>query len=124
MNQALRLRAALVSALVVFSGARASSEALSDALVRAHQDHPQLNAERTRQHVALEGLNTLRDPTIADTRLNLAKRDRVVATSTLPAAIGRLDHNRLMLGTPDYDPLLHDIQVRDAWRGLRTPTGQ
>jgi outer membrane protein len=31
---------------------------------------------------------------------------------------------RLRLKTPDYLPEVHYDQVRDAWRGLRTPAGQ
>ena len=60
----------------------------------------------------------------ARTHLIQAQRDRVVASYTLLAAIGRLDHNRLELSTPDYEPQTHYFQVRDAWHGLRTPAGQ
>jgi outer membrane protein len=38
--------------------------------------------------------------------------------------MGRLDHKRLELATPDYEPQAHYYQVRDAWHGLRTPSGQ
>jgi outer membrane protein len=47
-----------------------------------------------------------------------------VASYALFAAIGRLDHKRLALATPDYEPQVHYHQVRDAWHGLRTPSGQ
>ena len=30
----------------------------------------------------------------------------------------------LVLNTPDYLPEVHYHQVRDAWHGLRTPSGQ
>jgi outer membrane protein len=30
----------------------------------------------------------------------------------------------LSLNTPDYLPEVHYQQVRDAWHGLRTPSGQ
>lgn len=76
------------------------------------------------QRTTLEVLNSLQDLTAARTRLIQAQRDRVVASYTLLAAMGRLDHRRLGLNTPDYDPQVHYQQVRDAWGGLRTPSGQ
>jgi len=51
-------------------------------------------------------------------------RDRVIASYTLLSAIGRLDVKTLGLNTPDYLPEVHYHQVRDAWHGLRTPSGQ
>jgi len=62
--------------------------------------------------------------TAARARLIAAQRDRVVASYTLLAAVGRLDHKHLGLNTPDYDPTVHYHQVRDVWHGLRTPSGQ
>ena len=53
-----------------------------------------------------------------------ALRDRVIASYTLLSAIGRLDVKNLGLNTPDYLPEVHYHQVRDAWHGLRTPSGQ
>ena len=49
---------------------------------------------------------------------------RVIASYTLLSAIGRLDVKTLVLNTPDYLPEVHYHQVRDAWHGLRTPSGQ
>jgi outer membrane protein len=69
-------------------------------------------------------LNSLGDLTAAKARLIQAHRDRVIASYTLLAAIGRLDHKQLALATPDYEPAVHYHQVRDAWIGLRTPSGQ
>ena len=40
------------------------------------------------------------------------------------SAVGRLDVHVLKLNTPDYLPELHYNQVRDAWHGVRTPSGQ
>ena len=34
------------------------------------------------------------------------------------------DVKTLALNTPDYLPEVHYHQVRDAWHGLRTPSGQ
>jgi len=60
----------------------------------------------------------------ARARLILAQRDRVVASYTLLAAIGRLDHITLLLKSPGYDRQVHYTQVRDVWYGLRTPDGR
>lgn len=76
------------------------------------------------QRTTIDVLNALQDVTAARSRLIQAQRDRVVASYTLLAAIGRLDHRQLALATPEYDPAVHYSQVRDAWHGLRTPSGQ
>ena len=76
------------------------------------------------QRTTLEVLNSQQDLVAARSRLISAERDRVVASYTLLAAVGRLDHQRLALNTPDYDPQTHYHQVRDAWHGLRTSSGQ
>ena len=79
---------------------------------------------RAGQRTTLDVLNAQQDLVAARARLIQAQRDRVIASYTLLAAIGRLDHARLSLNTPDYAPQTHYHQVRDAWRGLRTPAGQ
>ncbi len=76
------------------------------------------------QRTTLDVLNSQQDLTAARSRLIVAQRDRVVASYTLLSAVGRLNHVRLALKTPDYDPQVHYQQVRDAWHGLRTPSGQ
>lgn len=76
------------------------------------------------QRTTLDVLNSLQDLTAGRARLIAAQRDRVVASYTLLAAIGRLDHKKLTLATADYEPQVHYHQVRDAWFGLRTPSGQ
>ena len=48
----------------------------------------------------------------------------VIASYTLLSAVGRLDVKTLGLDTPDYLPEVHYHQVRDAWHGLRTPSGR
>jgi outer membrane protein len=60
----------------------------------------------------------------ARARLISAQQDRVVASYTLLSAIGRLNRVHLALASPDYDPQVHYEQVRDAWHGLRTPSGR
>jgi len=69
-------------------------------------------------------LNSQQELISAKARLIGAQRDRVIASYTLLSAIGRLDVKTLGLNTPDYLPEVHYHQVRDAWHGLRTPSGQ
>jgi outer membrane protein len=76
------------------------------------------------QRTTLDVLNSQQDLTAARARLIGAQRDRVIASYTLLAAAGRLDVKALGLNTPDYAPEVHYHQVRDAWGGLRTPSGQ
>jgi outer membrane protein len=76
------------------------------------------------QRTTLDVLNSEQDLTAARARLIAAHRDRVISSFNLLAAVGRLDHKRLELATPDYEPQTHYNQVRDAWHGLRTPDGR
>jgi outer membrane protein len=76
------------------------------------------------QRTTIDVLNAQQDLTNARSRLILAQRDRVIASYTLLSAVGRLDVHVLNLATPDYLPEVHYHQVRDAWHGLRTPSGQ
>jgi outer membrane protein len=76
------------------------------------------------QRTTVDVLNSQQDLISAKARLIGAQRDRVIASYTLLSAIGRLDVKTLALNTPDYLPEVHYQQVRDAWHGLRTPSGQ
>jgi outer membrane protein len=76
------------------------------------------------QRTTVDVLNSQADLISAKARLIGAQRDRVIASYTLLSAIGRLDVRTLGLNTPDYLPEVHYHQVRDAWHGLRTPSGQ
>src|ERR1700722_14187853 len=76
------------------------------------------------QRTTVDVLNSEADLISAKARLIGAQRDRVIASYTLLSAIGRLDVKTLALNTPDYLPEAHYHQVRDAWQGLRTPSGQ
>ena len=75
------------------------------------------------QRTTVDVLNAQQDLILAKARLIGAQRDRVIASYTLLSAIGRLDVKTLALNTPDYLPEVHYHQVRDAWHGLRTPSG-
>jgi outer membrane protein len=76
------------------------------------------------QRTTLDVLNSQQDLTLARARLIGAQRDVVIAAYALLSATGRLDVKTLGLNTPDYAPEVHYHQVRDAWHGLRTPSGQ
>ncbi|UGV29009.1 transporter [Rhodopseudomonas boonkerdii] len=76
------------------------------------------------QRTIVEVLNAQQDLINAKARLIGAQRDRVIASYSLLSTVGRLDVQTLGLKTPDYLPEVHYQQVRDAWHGLRTPSGQ
>lgn len=76
------------------------------------------------QRTTIDVLNAQQEHTNARSRQILAQRDRVVASYTLLSAVGHLDVRTLNLNTPDYLPDIHYHQVRDAWHGVRTPSGQ
>jgi outer membrane protein len=121
----IQIDTAVAAAWATNDGARVAVSA-SEAEVRAAAlalEGVQREA-RAGQRTTLDVLNSLQDLTAARARLILAQRDRVVASYTLLAAIGRLDHQRLGLATVSYDPAVHYHQVRDAWHGIRTPSGQ
>jgi outer membrane protein len=60
----------------------------------------------------------------ARTALITAQHDRVVTSYNLVAAVGRLSAQVLALPAKIYDPHVHYQQVRDAWSGVRTPSGK
>ncbi len=64
--------------------------------------------------------------TLLNARVSLvtAQRDRVVASYTVMAAIGKLTAANLNLTVIAYDPTIHFNQVKDKWIGLRTPDGR
>lgn len=76
------------------------------------------------QRTTLDVLNAQQDLIAARARLIQAERDRVIASYSLLSAVGRLDVATLKLKTQDYLPEVHYHQVRDAWHGVRTPSGQ
>jgi outer membrane protein len=53
-----------------------------------------------------------------------AQRDRVVASYTLLASVGRLTPDVIGLRVPVYRPQVHYVQVRDSWAGVRIPDGR
>jgi outer membrane protein len=79
---------------------------------------------RVGQRTTLDVLNAQQELVNARVSLVSAQRDRVVASFTLLAAVGRLSPQILGLRVPTYDSGVHYHQVRDAWAGVRTPDGR
>jgi outer membrane protein len=142
-SQVRQAKEALTQARVVLDRVRAQAETATVAAWVTHEGAKislaAAQAEVRAATIALEGvkkealagkrttlevLNSQQDLMQARARLISAQQDRVVASYTLLSAIGRLDRVHLALNSPDYDPQTHYQQVRDAWHGLRTPSGQ
>jgi outer membrane protein len=118
-------RAAIVGAWVTNEGTKvaltaAESEVRAATIALRGVEKEAQGGQRT----TIDVLNAQQDLTSARSRLILAQRDRVIASYTLLSAVGRLDVKTLGLNTPDYLPEVHYHQVRDAWHGVRTPSGQ
>ena len=79
---------------------------------------------RVGQRTTLDVLNAQQELVNARVSLVSAQRDRVVASYTLLAAVGRLSPQVLALRAPVYDSNVHYHQVRDTWAGVRTPDGR
>ena len=118
-------RTAVVSAWVANEGAKVAVSA-SESEVKAATVALQGVSREAQggQRTTVDVLNSQADLIQAKARLIGAQRDRVIASYTLLSAVGRLDVKNLNLNTPDYLPEVHYHQVRDAWHGLRTPSGQ
>jgi outer membrane protein len=118
-------RTAAVGAWVAHEGAKIAVSA-SQSEVRAADIALQGVSREAQggQRTTVDVLNSQQDLISARARLIGAQRDRVIASYTLLSAIGRLDVKTLGLNTPDYLPEVHYHQIRDAWHGLRTPSGQ
>ena len=120
-----RAQAAVAAAWATNEGARVSIAAAESEVKAATIAVAGVQKEAQAGHrTTLDVLNAQQDLTAAQARLIVAQRDRVVASYTLLSAIGRLDHKRLGLQTPDYDPRTHYHQVRDLPFGPNTPSGQ
>jgi outer membrane protein len=79
---------------------------------------------RVGQRTTLDVLNAQQELVNARVALVSAQRDRVVASYTLLASVGRLSPQVLGLRVPVYRPMVHYQQVRDAWAGTRNPDGR
>jgi outer membrane protein len=79
---------------------------------------------RVGQRTTLDVLNAQQELVNARVALVGAQRDRVVASYSLLAGVGRLSPQTLGLRVPVYDAAVHYEQVRDSWAGVRTPDGK
>jgi len=79
---------------------------------------------RVGQRTTIDVLNAQQELVNARTALVTAQHDRVVASYTLLSAVGELNLPKLGIVIPLYDPMVHYQQVRDAWIGVRTPSGR
>jgi outer membrane protein len=79
---------------------------------------------RVGQRTTLDVLNAQQELVNARVQLVTSQRDRVVASYTLLAAVGRLSPEALSLPTETYDAKVHYHQVRDKWMGVRNPDGR
>jgi outer membrane protein len=121
-NQA---RTAAISAWVANEGAKIAVSASESEVKAATVALQGVQREAAGgQRTTVDVLNSQADLIQAKARLIGALRDRVIASYTLLSAVGHLDVKTLNLNTPDYLPEVHYQQVRDAWHGLRTPSGQ
>lgn len=75
------------------------------------------------ERTTLDLLITQQNLVNARTTLIVTQHDRVVSCYNLLAAAGRLSPTVLSLPTQIYDPQVHYHQSRDAWIGVRTPSG-
>ena len=79
---------------------------------------------RVGQRTTLDVLNAQQELVSARVALVTAQHDRVVASFTLLASVGKLSPAILGLNILTYDPMVHYQQVRDSWIGVRTPDGR
>jgi outer membrane protein len=79
---------------------------------------------RVGQRTTLDVLNAQQELVNARVALVGAQRDRVVASYSLLAGVGRLSPQVLGLRVPVYEAATHYEQVRDSWAGVRTPDGR
>jgi outer membrane protein len=79
---------------------------------------------RVGQRTTLDVLNAQQELVNARVALVTAQHDRVVASYSLLAAVGALSLQRLGLAVVIYDPMVHYQQIRDAWIGVRNPSGR
>jgi outer membrane protein len=82
------------------------------------------NEAQAGQRTTLDVLNAQQALVNARVSRIVAQHDRVVASYSLVSAVGRLSAEALGLPVSIYDPSTHYHQVRDAWFGVRTPSGQ
>lgn len=119
-----RSRATVVQSWGLLEAAKAAIEAANVQVSAAETAFNGVREEaRAGQRTTLDLLNAQQELVNARVALATAQRNRVVASYTLLAAVGRLSPQALGLPVEIYDPSVHYHQVRDSWIGLRTPDG-
>lgn len=80
--------------------------------------------QKAGQQTLLDVLNAQQELLNAKLSVIRAQHDRVIQACTLLAAVGDLNAQFFGLNVPIYDPTAHYRQVKDGWRGMRTPDGR
>jgi len=119
------IRATTISAWGSLDAARAEirsaeSETNAQNLVLSGE----IEQQKVGQATQLDVLNAQQTLLSARVALITAQHDRVVASYTLLAALGKLTAQDLGLKVAIYDPTAHYEAVRDRWGGMRTPDGR
>lgn len=83
-----------------------------------------IEQQKVGQATTLDVLNAQQTLLSGRVALISAQHDRVVASYTLLAAMGKLTAENLNLKVAVYNPAAHYEAVRDKWGGLRTPDGR
>ncbi|MCC2097739.1 MAG: TolC family outer membrane protein [Hyphomicrobiales bacterium] len=123
--QRAAVRAAVVSAWGVW---QASQQVIRARQVGVRAAEVALNGVREEakvgQRTTLDVLNAQQALLNARVQLVTAQRDRVVASYSLLAAVGKLSARNLRLKVRHYNPVTHFDQVKNKLWGVRTPDGR
>jgi outer membrane protein len=122
-----QVRAAVIQSWGLVSASRFQVEAAQAQVAAAEIALNGVREEyRVGQRTTLDVLNAQAELVNARSALITAQRDRVVASYSLLASLGRLSIVSLGLAQVQqtYQPETHYDQVRDKWFGLRTPDGK
>lgn len=120
-----QVRAAVASGAARLEAARSQLSAAQAQISAAQLVLQGVQEERkVGQRTTLDVLNAQSQVLSGRIALVRAQHDRVVATYSLLAAVGKLSAEQLGLAVDHYDPTEHYGAVRDLWFGLRTPDGR
>jgi outer membrane protein len=120
-----QVRASVTQAWAQLTAAKGELEKAKIAVSEAEATLNGMRKEaRVGERTTFDVLNAQQVLVNTRTTLVQAQRDRVVSSYNLLAAVGRLSPQVLSLPVSIYDPSVHYHQVRDAWSGLRTPSGK
>lgn len=119
-----QVRAAVTSAWAGLQAASGQIEA-DQAQIRATE--LALNGvreeERVGQRTTLDVLDAQQEVLSARVNLTTSQRNKVVASYSLLAAMGRLTAGSVGLNVRTYNPEVHTTAIENRWFGLRTPDG-